>query len=398
MSCFANSCTLNKGDMLSLKDRIEDREKAVLAPWAMKSSESLGRVHEEEEHLYRSAYQRDRDRIIHCKAFRRLEYKTQVFLNHEGDHYRTRLTHTLEVAQISRTIARALGLNEDLTEAIALAHDLGHTPFGHSGEEALRDVMAGHGGFEHNEHGLRVVDVLEKRYPDFDGLNLSYELREAVAKHETRWDSPSGAGFPPGPPVLEAQAVEQADSIAYDNHDLDDGLAAGILRPEDLQESELWRKGVELTRMRYGTLPPRYSTQQCIRLLINHCVTDLVENSVQELERLGIDSPESVRKQEKNVINFSGTLREEKEQLENLLHRKLYRDYRVMVITNSARRFIKQIFHALVQDRRQLPPEYRTGNMGERELYRAVCDYVAGMTDRYAQDLYLQMFHPYQKL
>ncbi len=383
---------------MPFKNPIEQLDCERLAPWAMKSRDSLGRLHGEDEHPYRSAFQRDRDRIIHCKAFRRLEYKTQVFLNHEGDHYRTRLTHTLEVAQISRTIARALGLNEDLTEAIALAHDLGHTPFGHSGEEALREVMEGHGGFEHNEHGLRVVDVLEKRYPDFDGLNLSYEVREAIAKHKTRWDSPSGAGFPPGPPVLEAQVVEQADSIAYNNHDLDDGLAAGILHLDDLEDIRLWKRGMELMRRENGTLPPRRGVEQCIRLLINHCVSDLVESSSAEIGNGGIDSVEAVRDRPGNVVSFSATLKEEKEELEDVLHRKLYRDYRVMVVTNSARRFVKQIFKALVSDCRQLPPEYRGDQMGEAQLHRAACDYVAGMTDRYAQNLYLQMFHPYQKL
>ncbi len=380
------------------KYEAEQLERKTLAPWAMKSCDSAGRLHKEEEHVYRSPYQRDRDRIIHCKAFRRLEYKTQVFLNHEGDHYRTRLTHTLEVAQISRTIARALGLNEDLTEAIALAHDLGHTPFGHSGEEALRAVMSEHGGFEHNEHGLRVVDVLEKRYPDFDGLNLSYEVRESIAKHKTRWDTPSGAGFPPGPPVLEAQAVDQADSIAYDNHDLDDGLAAGILEPDDLKGLKLWDKGLALVKEKYGRLSPEHTTSQCIRLLINYCVTDLIDNTVGEFEKSGIDSAGAVREKTDNIIRFSDSLSQEKGELENLLQRKLYRDYRVMVITNSARRFLKKIFEALVSDPRQLPPEYRKSDMGERQLHRAACDYVAGMTDRYAQDLFLQMFHPYQKL
>ncbi len=209
------------------REDLERREGEILAPYAMKSAESEGRRYDEPEAPYRTCYQRDRDRVIHSKAFRRLEYKTQVFLNHEGDHYRTRLTHTVEVTQIARTIARALGLNEDLTEAVALAHDVGHTPFGHSGEDALRELMADHGGFEHNEHGLRVVDVLERQYPGFPGLNLTHEVRESIAKHQTRWDQPRAGGFPEGAPLLEGQVVEVADSIAYDGHDLQDGLEAG---------------------------------------------------------------------------------------------------------------------------------------------------------------------------
>lgn len=237
------------------REGLERREIETLAPYAMRSAESEGRRYEEPAPRYRTCYQRDRDRIIHCKAFRRLEYKTQVFLNHEGDHYRTRLTHTIEVAQIGRTIARALGLNEDLTEAVSLAHDVGHTPFGHSGEDALRELMADHGGFEHNAHGLRVVDVLESQYPGFPGLNLTYEVRESIVKHRTRWDHPSAEGFREGPPLLEAQAVEVADSIAYDNHDLQDGLEAGILAPGELKQVELWREAEQAALGRHGALP-----------------------------------------------------------------------------------------------------------------------------------------------
>ena len=380
-----------------LRTELEKREARELAPWGMKSADTRGRQHPEPEHAYRSAYQRDRDRIVHSKAFRRLEYKTQVFLNHEGDHYRTRLTHTLEVAQISRTIARALGLNEDLTEAIALAHDLGHTPFGHSGESALQDVMEDHGGFEHNEHGLRVVDVLEKQYPDYRGLNLTYEVRESIAKHTTPWDEPSGKGFDPGPPVLEAQAVELADSIAYDNHDLDDGLTAGILTEGDLEGVSIWDEARSSAREEYGQLSRDEARRATIRYLINLYVTDLIETSLEEIERRNISSGTDVRRQDGKVLRFSDDLGRGKGELESALHESLYRDYRVMTVTNSARRFVKQIFQELVSDPRELPPEHQEW-AEEVGLHRAVCDYVAGMTDRYAQDRYLQMFQPYQKL
>jgi dGTPase len=380
-----------------LRAELEDREREVLAPWAMRSADSRGRTHPEPEHPYRTAYQRDRDRVIHCKAFRRLEYKTQVFLNHEGDHYRTRLTHTLEVAQISRTIARALALNEDLTEAIALAHDLGHTPFGHSGEEALKEMMAGRGGFEHNRHGLRVVTEMEKQYPGFRGLNLTYEVREGVAKHTTRWDTPSTGGFEPGPPSLEAQAVELADSIAYDNHDLDDGLEAGILAEQALEEVPIWAQAAGNVTEAFGPLPSEQRRRQVVRYLINLLVTDLMENTRRELQRRSIACPEDARSQKGNVVCFSHAVEALKGELEDHLHEALYQDYRVVRVTNSARRFVTAIFEELLSDPRQLPLEYQ--RWAEREgLHQAVCDYVAGMTDRYAQDQYRQLFEPYARL
>ncbi len=379
------------------RTELEKHEAETLSSWGMKSCNSRGRQHPEPEHPYRSPYQRDRDRIIHSKAFRRLEYKTQVFLNHEGDHYRTRLTHTLEVSQIGRTIARALGLNEDLTEAIALSHDVGHTPFGHSGENALREVMSEHGGFEHNRHGLRVVDVLERQYPEFRGLNLSYEVRESIAKHTSPWDHPTGKGFEPGQPLLEAQTVEVADSIAYDNHDIDDGLKAGILQPEDLEGVSLWDEACEKIYEEHGELPREETHRARIRYLINLYVTDLIETSLERLRRLKITSPDEVRELDEKVLGFSEQLAERKEELEECLHDCLYRDYRVMTVTNSAHRFVKKIFNELISDPRQLPPEYQEW-ADEVGLYQSVCDYVAGMTDRYAQDRFLQMFQPYQKL
>lgn len=383
--------------MEPLRHHLEAREKEALAPCAMKSAESKGRVHPEREHGYRTRYQRDRDRIIHCKAFRRLEYKTQVFLNHEGDHYRTRLTHTLEVSQIARTVARALRLNEDLTEAIALAHDLGHTPFGHSGEDALREAMADHGGFEHNRHGLRVVDLLEDQYPDFRGLNLTYELRESIAKHSSRWDHPEVEGFGPGPPVLEAQVVEVADSIAYDNHDLDDGLAADILDEHRLAGIEVWNRAARAVAKEQGGSPGEHRPSAIIRYLINLYSTDLIESSKHRIEEADVRSPADVTSADEKLIEFSPELKQQKEELEEFLFETLYRDYRVVRETSKAKRFVSAIFEAYISDVRQLPPEYQEW-ADEVGLHQAVCDYIAGMTDRYAQDQYLFLFQPYQKL
>ena len=380
-----------------LREQLERREAQLLAPCAMASARSAGRIHDEPEAAYRTCFQRDRDRIIHSKAFRRLEYKTQVFLNHEGDHYRTRLTHTIEVAQIARTISRALRLNEDLTEAIAMAHDLGHTPFGHSGEEALRDLMVDHGGFEHNAQGLRVVDLLERQYPDFPGLNLTQEVRESIAKHSTRWDCPSADGFPAGPPLLEAQVVELADSIAYDNHDLQDGLEARILTRGRLSDVGLWREAEKAVTERYGNLSTPQLCKQAIRYLVNRLVTDAVEESLREIESRGLASWQDARRQEANVVRLSPELDERKNQLEEFLYEVLYADYRVLRLTISARRFVRMIFEAYVSDPRQLPPQHRR-LAAQHGVHRAVCDYVAGMTDRFAQSTYAQLYHPYQKL
>ncbi|MFW6118763.1 MAG: deoxyguanosinetriphosphate triphosphohydrolase [Planctomycetota bacterium] len=380
-----------------MREELEQREFETLAPYGMKSAESAGRCHLEPEADYRTCFQRDRDRIIHCKAFRRLEYKTQVFLNHEGDHYRTRLTHTIEVTQIARTIARALGLNEDLTEAIALVHDVGHTPFGHTGEETLRELMSEHGGFEHNTHGLRVVDVLERQYPDFPGLNLTEEVRESIVKHETRWDRPADSDFRPGPPLLEGQVVEVADSIAYDNHDLQDGLEAGILEVDDLEGLPLWQWACEAAQQEYGSLAGDRMAGQAVRFLIDRFVTDVVSTAQAEIARCEVSSWRQVPELEGNLVRFSAELADLKGRLEDWLYERLYRDYRVIRLTNSARRFVERLFEAHVADPRQLPPEYQewARQVGTE---RAVCDYIAGMTDRYAQDQYIQLFEPYQKL
>jgi len=383
---------------LVTREIIEEREEKFLSPYAMKSRESRGRRHPEPEHPLRSVYQRDRDRIIHSTAFRRLEYKTQVFVNHEGDYYRTRLTHTLEVAQISRTVARIMGLNEDLVEPIALAHDLGHTPFGHSGEEELAEQMRDHGGFEHNCHGLRVVDQLEHRYPGFPGLNLSYEVREAMAKHTTRHDRPGLAEFDDGTqPVLEAQAVEVADEIAYNNHDLDDGLTAHLLDRDELAQVEAWALATEDVERHSPGLPKRIRDRQTILHLINSQVTDLVETTADRLASLGIRSADGVRAAGRRLFAFSDAVQRRKAELEAFLYERLYHHYRVIRMMTKARRFVRELFQAYLADERQLPDEHRHVAAAEG-LHRAICDYIAGMTDRYAQDEYKKLFYPYERV
>lgn len=371
----------------------EQRERDTLAPYAAFSADTHGRQHPEPEHDYRTAYQRDRDRIVHSSAFRRLEYKTQVFVNHEGDHYRTRLTHTIEVAQISRTIARSLDLNEDLVEAIALAHDVGHTPFGHTGEEALRELMADEGGFEHNQQGLRVVDVLERYSPDWPGLNLTFEVRESIAKHKTRWDEPTLSAFGDAHPVLEAQVVEAADSIAYDSHDLDDGLRAGILVGSDLRQLPLWREAETAVSERWPDLDTHFSRRQMIRYLINRAVCDLIDTTRARIADRNIRSVDDVKNHKEPLVGFSDAFRGRKCELEDYLFDALYRDWRVVRMMNKAKRFIVRLFNAYVDVPEQLTP-FHQACVKQVGLKRAVCDYIAGMTDRYANEQYVQLFQP----
>jgi len=380
------------------RQALEEREERSLAPYAAHSAHSRGRCHDEPEHPYRTCYQRDRDRIIHSTAFRRLEYKTQVFVNHEGDYYRTRLTHTLEVAQIGRTIARALNLNEDLAEAIALAHDLGHTPFGHSGEDALRELMREHGGFEHNLHGLRVVDKLEHRYVQFPGLNLTYEVREAMARHRTRYDSPPASAFADQEqPGAEAQAVEVADAIAYDSHDLDDALKAGLIGEEHLAGIGLWQVAREQAERECGELEPESRRVQVVRLLINLEVTALLEQACHNLESLEVRSAADVRQAGGPIVAFAEEMVRLRQELQEFLLERVYRHYRVMRMATKARRFIEELFAAYIGNPRQLP-DSALRLLEEDGLYQVVCDYIAGMTDRYAQDEYLKLFVPFERV
>lgn len=371
-----------------------DREDEVLASYAMRTRTSRGRRYPEEPHLFRTLYQRDRDRIIHSSAFRRLMYKTQVLTAQLNDHYRTRLTHTLEVAQISRTIARQLGLNEDLTEAVALAHDLGHPPFGHAGEDALQECMKEHGGFEHNWHGLRIIEVLEYRYADFPGLNLSWEVLEAQASKCKRRDLPEIQEFASGGrPPLEAQVVDAADSLAYDTHDVDDALSVGLITFEDLEEVGFWRQAVRRMRDKHPGLNALNFQPTVVRSLINWQVGDLLEHTRQRLRQEGIQTVADVRGAAGPLVGPGPEVKALKAELEAFLHRRVYRHPRVLRMATKGKRFLQALFSEYIRAPELLPERYsRRARAGA--LHRTVCDYLAGMTDRFAQNEYQKLFHP----
>ena len=377
--------------------RLEDylhREARELAPYAVRAAESRGRRHAEAEHPLRSPFERDRDRIIHSSAFRRLEYKTQVFVNHEGDYYRTRLTHTLEVAQITRTLARFLELNEDLAEAIALVHDVGHPPFGHAGEHALQEAMREHGGFEHNLQGLRVVEKLESRYPRFPGLNLTWEVREGIAKHSKRFDTasplPELAEFAESPfPSLEAQLADAADQIAYNAHDVDDGVTAGLVRLEQLQAVPLWRRVTADQDL--GALTPEQAKYLGVRALINAQVIDLAATVERRISEWRLDSPDAVRSAPDCAATLSAEMRELNQELREFLRQNVYRNYRVSRMSIKARRLLTALFESYLEYPEQLPPEARRSD----DLRRDICDYLAGLTDREAMNEYRRLFDPF---
>lgn len=381
------------------QNQIREYEEKTLADYAMKSYQSRGRLYKEREHPYRSIYQRDRDRIVHCAAFRRLEYKTQVFVTHEGDYYRTRLTHSIEVSQIARTIAYALKLNVDLVEAIALAHDLGHTPFGHSGEEALDELMGQHGGFNHNRQGLRVVDILEERYPEFPGLNLSWEVREGIVKHSSTFDQAVCVDelCPDESPTMETQVVDIADEIAYDNHDLDDGLTSGLINEGDLQQVNLWNDIEKEVTKNYANLSEEKKKYLIIRSLINMQVTDLIQETNNVLVKLSVKSPQEVKKLGKKIVSFSKETLSLRVPLRQFLMDNLYKHYRVIRMSTKAKRFIKELFKAYTDRLEQIPPNRRK-RIKEDGVYKVVCDYIAGMTDRFALDEYKKLFVPYEKV
>lgn len=376
-----------------------------LASYAACDACSRGRRHSEAAPNYRSEYQRDRDRIVHSGAFRRLEYKTQVFVNHEGDMFRTRLTHSIEVAQIARSIARILQINEDLSETIALAHDLGHTPFGHAGQDALNRVMADYGGFEHNLQSLRTVDELEQRYADFPGLNLTFESREGILKHcslqKARELGDVGERFiHKQQPNLEAQAVNLADEIAYNNHDVDDGLRAELITLEALCEVELFREQYETVLQTYAGLTGRRLIHETIRRMINCLVVDLIETSQRNLQQASPATIEEVRKQPAPLIGFSEDMKAKSQELKRFLRRNLYQHYRVHRMTRKADRIIQDLFHGFMNDIKLLPPEHQQNvkqleaSGGDTGKARAVADYIAGMTDRYAIMEHKRIFDP----
>jgi len=386
--------------LVNTRDFIEANERDSLAPFAALSAESRGRRYPESDHPFRSRYQRDRDRVIHSAAFRRLEYKTQVFVNHEGDHYRTRLTHTIEVAQISRTIARGLRLNEDLAETIALVHDLGHTPFGHAGEDILDSLMNEHAGrgFNHNRQSLRVVEHIERRYPDFPGLNLTFETREGIVKHETDYDVPEAADYEPDlKPTLEAQIVDFADEIAYNCHDVDDGLFSNVVILEEIMNVPLWRDLYRESERTQGDLTRSKRQYHVIRMLINREVTDLVYNTARRLHEYGISSIDDVRNCDEKLIRFSEGLLGENRTLKSFLMERMYRHTRLIRMTNKARRILNAMFEAYMDDPRQLPEKYYIACQ-EGDKAQVVCDYIAGMTDRFAIHEYRKLFDPYERV
>ena len=385
---------------IRLRQEREACEEQWLAPYAMKSRHSRGRQHHEPEDPMRTAYQRDRDRIIHSTAFRRLEYKTQVFVNHEGDYYRTRLTHTLEVAQIAVSIARALRLNDDLVETVALAHDLGHPPFGHAGEAALRELMREHGGFEHNIQGLRIVDLLEERYPAFHGLNLTWEVRESINKHRTPYQEEGiEVALDPGvSPLLESQLADVADEIAYDNHDLDDGLTSGLIREEDLAGLPLWDEARSEAEAHAPQMSPEIRKYQIIRSLINRQITDLVRTVAEQLVANRIDSVEAVRACRARLVGFSPEMQALRKPLKAFLWTKLYQHYRVARMADKAERFIGELFKVYLEKPEQLPNTTRWRVERGEKPARVVCDYIAGMTDRYCLEEYKKLFDPFERV
>ncbi len=367
---------------------------SVPAPYAAHPDHSRGRRHREEPPAGRNEFQRDRDRIIHSTAFRRLEYKTQVFVNHEGDLFRTRLTHSLEVAQIGRSIARNLGLHEDLVEAIALAHDLGHTPFGHAGQDTLNDCMREHGGFEHNLQSLRVVDLLEQRYADFDGLNLTFEAREGILKHcsqvNARQLGELGQRFlERGQPSLEAQVANLADEIAYNNHDVDDGLRSGLITLEQLRSIGVFARHLDEVKQRYPDLGGRRLIHETVRRMINTQVQDLCRQSNANIAEAAPHGIEDVRRAPP-LIGFSPEMQAGQRELKQFLRRHLYRHYRVNRMSSKAARIVRALFEAFVAEPQLMPEEFQQ-RAGEH-LHRAVADYVAGMTDRYAMLEYRRLF------
>lgn len=372
---------------------LESFEDQFLAPYAIHASHSKGRIYPESEPEYRTCFQRDRDRILHTTAFRRLEYKTQVFINFEGDYYRTRLTHTLEVAQIGRTIARALGANEDLTEAICLAHDLGHPPFGHSGEATLNKMMKEHGGFNHNHHSFRIVTEVEKRYPEFPGLNLSWEVLEGIVKHETEYDKSDASNFDPQlRGHLEAQITNVADELAYTSHDLDDGLRSGLITPEMLTDIELWKMAAVRFRKQGGQVDD-LMRHQIIRELVGIEVNSIIHDTAARIDQTGVKSVAELQSLPHNLVGFETEMIENNRILKEFLYNNMYRHYRVVRMQKKAEEVLTRLFTAYCETPTMLPPQFYE-QIEEKGKERTICDYLAGMTDRFAIEEYQKLFDP----
>jgi dGTPase len=383
----------------SLRNELLRREAENLSPYATRSTDTRGRVHGEPEHAFRLPFQRDRDRIIHSSAFRRLEYKTQVFVNHEGDYYRTRLTHSIEAAQITRTLCRALGLNEDVGEAVALSHDLGHTPFGHAGERVLNRLMEPYGGFEHNAQSLRIVDVLEERYPTFPGLNLSWEVREGIVKHSSDYDRPLVQQFDPAvKPVLEAQIVDYADEIAYNSHDIDDGLKSALLEPRDLADVELWAEANAWVVHEHADASPTIQRYQTVRRIIDRLATDMIEAIGARIAEHRVRTLADVRQCRIRLAGFSQAMAERNRHLKKVLLERLYSHYRVTRMAVKAQKIMTDLFQTYMAEPQQMPPHVHGRIAAGEPQARVVADYIAGMTDRFALDEYKKLFDPYERV
>jgi dGTPase len=382
--------------MFLSRAEVESRERATLAPYGMASGDSRGRAYPEDEHAYRTAFQRDRDRVIHTTAFRRLEYKTQVFVYHEGDHYRNRLTHTIEVAQIGRTLARALGVNEDLTEAICLGHDLGHPAFGHKGEVTLNALMAEHGGFDHQRQTLRIVTMLEERYPDFPGLNLTYEVREGLVKHDTDYDESDATGYEPEKAgTLECQLANLADETAYNTADLDDGLRSGLLDPLEVRGLAIWGTVMRSLGEKLECRLDDLLRSRAIRRLIGIEVTDAITHTAANLADLKARTPDDVRRIGTNIASFSPEVTEMNRELKTFLMQHFYRHPRLVRMSFKAHRLLSDLFLAYLAEPLQLPHEIQARvHRGPDSLQRVICDYLAGMTDRYAILEHKKLFDP----
>jgi dGTPase len=378
------------------RQQLEDIEDRSLAPYGMRSKDSKGRAYLDDEPDYRTSFQRDRDRILHTTAFRRLEYKTQVFINYEGDYFRTRLTHTLEVAQIGRTLARALGGNEDLVEAICLAHDLGHSPFGHSGEVALARLMKEFGGFDHNRQSLRIVTELEQRYPEFPGLNLTWEVREGMVKHESEYDISDAKDYDPTlRGNLETQIANVADEMAYTSHDLDDGLRSGMISPQQLDGIAVW----EILRETYGWRGPALDDMErhrMIRHLVGLMVTDIIHATDARIKDSQARSAADLQRLDHNVIGNSEDMQRRNRELKDFLYKKLYRHHRVVRMAVKAEKVISEMFGAYRAEPAILP-EAMQRFIEKRGLERTICDYIAGMTDRFAVEEHQKLFNPSEK-
>jgi len=389
------------------REEIEKLEGEILAPYAMKSKDAAPRKYPEPDHDTRTSYQRDRDRIVHSEAFRKLEYKTQVFIIFEGDYYRTRLTHTIEVAQIARTIGRNLRLNEDLIEAIALAHDLGHPPFGHAGEVALNDIMGeANSAFNHNKRSFDIVTKFERRYPDFDGLNLTGEVLVGILKHKTAYDVPPKE-IPQGlarllkeGPTLEAQVVDIADSLAYLNHDIDDGLTSRCIAEDDFLDSAIWCGALEKIKKTANHNDRDMLKYQIVKELIDRQVKDLLFHSDKALNQAHLKSADDVKKRKKNLICFSDKMTSERHKLQKLVNEKLYHHYRVERMTSKAKRIINDLFRVYEKNPDQLPYSVyeRNRRYAKKERYETICNYIASMTDRFALDEHKKLFEPYEKV